>query len=182
MHEAMVEQKKPAVSILRRLQSFSVIRCTSIVHIGEMILCLIQVQPIMSHQTSRHLSWITMPFGVCVDLQSSTLFNGRRRLGQWLPDARRLLEQRLGQARWKSDVTSDMRFGLAAIWSVDTENNRIGCWFAKRCQSCCVGIIAAATRESAPAVGRTTAAARSRTLNRFVSQQSATLKVFLQTR
>ena len=58
-------------------------------------------------------------------------FNGRRRLDSVIaPDARRLLEQRLGQARWKSDVTSDMRFGLAAIgpgsgqWTLVCQNNR----------------------------------------------------------
>ena len=125
MHEAMVEQKKPAVSILRRLQSFSVIRCTSIVHIGEMILYLIQVQLIMSRP----------------ELPSPVLDNDAiRRLCrfaikhsfQWppvarsvvVPDARRLLEQRLGQARWKSDVTSDMRLWFGnnrpRRWSVDT--------------------------------------------------------------
>ena len=47
-----------------------------------------------------------------------------------VPDTRRLLEQRLGQARWKSDVTSDMRFGLATIgpgggqWTLVCQNNQ----------------------------------------------------------
>ena len=47
-----------------------------------------------------------------------------------VPDARGLLEQRLGQARWKSDVESDQRFGLATIgpgggqWTLCCQSNR----------------------------------------------------------
>ncbi|MGB0656121.1 MAG: SDR family oxidoreductase [Pirellulales bacterium] len=47
-----------------------------------------------------------------------------------VPDARGLLEQRLGQARWKSDVESDQRFGLATVgpgggqWTLCCQSNR----------------------------------------------------------
>ena len=47
-----------------------------------------------------------------------------------VPDARGLLEQRLGQARWKSDVESDQRSGLATIgpgggqWTLCCQSNR----------------------------------------------------------
>ncbi len=47
-----------------------------------------------------------------------------------VPDARGLLEQRLGQARWKSDVESDQCFGLATIgpgggqWTLCCQSSR----------------------------------------------------------
>ena len=71
-----------------------------------------------------------MPFGVCVDLQSSTLFNGRRWLGQWLCPILVGYWNSVLVTDDGSDVTSDMRFGLATIgpgggqWTLVCQNNQ----------------------------------------------------------
>ena len=54
--EEVVEQRKPVVLTRRHLQSFSEIRCTYIVRIGETILSLIRLPLIALHQTYHHSS------------------------------------------------------------------------------------------------------------------------------